>query len=190
MSRTCWIQKPRSAPRVRIVVLHGRHWPRSAPSCRTLQQPVSASANYSSLAYPTTTLDQGFTPIAVPAGCTTAGLQNGAANCYKGAIIYSWDKKVQPAHSSQWSLFVEHEFSPSAIVQIGYVGQMTKHLTNAELLSQRVCGISRRDQAHRRYASRTTRSTLTRLAYIFGTFSEAHQDYHACCRLSEVHRAA
>jgi len=140
-------------------------------------QPIAASANYSSLAYPTTTLDQGFTPIAVPAGCTTAGLQSGAANCYKGAIIYSWDKKVQPAHSSQWSLFVEHEFSPSAIVQIGYVGQMTKHLTNAELLSQRVWVSPGVTNPSPFFANNP--QYINQLAYIFGTFSAAHQDYHA-----------
>ena len=47
-------------------------------------QPIAASANYSALAYPTTTLDQGFTPIAVPAGCTIAGLESAAPNCYQG----------------------------------------------------------------------------------------------------------
>src|ERR1700761_1619360 len=83
-------------------------------------QPIAASANYTALPYPTTTLDQGFTPITVPAGCTIAGLEAASPLCYKGAIIYSWDKKVQPAHSNQWSLFVQHEFSPSATVQVGY----------------------------------------------------------------------
>ncbi|HEY1501805.1 MAG TPA: TonB-dependent receptor [Acidobacteriaceae bacterium] len=140
-------------------------------------QPIAASANYSSLAYPTTTLDQGFTPIAVPAGCTTAGLQSGAPICYKGAIIYSWDKKVQPAHSNQWSLFVEHEFSPSAVAQLGYVGQSTKHLTNAQLLTQLVWDSPGVVSPSPFFADNP--QYIDQVAYIFGTFAEAHQGYHA-----------
>ncbi len=99
---------------------------------------VSANANYTKLAYPTTTLDQGFSPIAVPAGCTIAGLKTADPLCYKGVILYSWDKKVQPAHSNQYSLILQQELWPSTTAQIGYVGQTTKHLTNAQLLTQGV----------------------------------------------------
>lgn len=140
-------------------------------------QPIAASANYSTLAYPTTTLDQGFTPIAVPAGCTIAGLESAAPICYKGAIIYSWDKKVQPAHSNQWSLFVEHEFSRSATVQVGYVGQSTTHLTNAELLTQLVWDSPGVVSPSPFFAN--NRQYIDQVAYIFGTFAEAHQNYNA-----------
>jgi hypothetical protein len=140
-------------------------------------QPVAASANYSTLAYPTTTLDQGFTPIAVPAGCTIAGLESAAPICYKGAIIYSWDKKVQPAHSNQWSLFVEHEFSRSATVQVGYVGQSTTRLTNAELLTQLVWDSPGVVSPSPFFAN--SRAVINQVAYIFGTFAEAHQNYNS-----------
>ncbi|WP_353069012.1 TonB-dependent receptor [Tunturibacter empetritectus] len=140
-------------------------------------QPIAASANYSALGYPTTTLDQGFTPIAVPAGCTIAGLESAAPNCYKGAIIYSWDKHVQPAHSNQWSLFVQHELSPSAIVQVGYVGQSTTHLTNAELLTQLVWDSPGVVSPSPFFAQ--NRPVINQLAYIFGTFAAAHQNYNA-----------
>jgi hypothetical protein len=140
-------------------------------------QPISASANYSSLAYPTTTLDQGFTPIAVPAGCTIAGLQSAAPICYKGAIIYSWDKNVQPAKSSQWSFFVQHEFSRSATFQIGYVGQATRHLTNAQLLTQGVLNSPGNVSPSPYFAN--NKAVINQVAYIFGTFAEAHQSYHA-----------
>lgn len=140
-------------------------------------RPIAASANYSALAYPATTLDQGFTPIAVPAGCTTAGLESGAPICYKGAIIYSWDKKVQPAHSNQWSLFVEHEFSRSAVAQLGYVGQSTKHLTNPELLTQLVWDSPGVVSPSPFFADNP--QFIDQVAYIFGTFAEAHQNYHA-----------
>jgi hypothetical protein len=140
-------------------------------------QPIAASANYSALAYPTTTLDQGFTPVAVPAGCTIAGLESAAPICYKGAIIYSWDKRVQPAQSNQWSMFVQHELSPSAIVQVGYVGQSTAHLTNAELLTQLVWDSPGVVSPSPFFAQ--NRPVINQLAYIFGTFAEAHQNYNA-----------
>ena len=140
-------------------------------------RPIAASANYSTLSYPTTTLDQGFTPIAIPAGCTIAGLQSGAPICYKGAIIYSWDKKVQPAHANQWSLFVEHELSPSITAQLGYVGQSTKHLTNAELLTQLVWDSPGVVSPSLFFADNP--QYIDQVAYIFGTFAEAHQNYNA-----------
>ena len=140
-------------------------------------QPIAASANYSALTYPTTTLDQGFTPIAVPAGCTIAGLESAAPICYKGAIIYSWDKRVQPAQSNQWSMFVQHELSPSAVVQVGYVGQSTAHLTNAELLTQLVWDSPGVVSPSPFFAQ--NRPVINQVAYIFGTFAAAHQNYNA-----------
>jgi hypothetical protein len=140
-------------------------------------QPVAASANYSSLAYPTTTLDQGFTPISVPSGCTTSGLESAAPICYKGAVIFAWDKNVQPAHSSQWSLFLEHEFSRSAVAQLGYVGQATRHLTDAQLLTQLVWDSPGVVSPSPYFAD--NKAVINQVAYIFGTFAEAHQSYHA-----------
>ena len=140
-------------------------------------QPVSASANYSTLALPTTTLDQGFTPLTATAACTYAGLATGAAACYKGAVIFSWDKHVQPAHSSQWSLFVQHELSPSTTFQIGYVGQQTRHLTDAQLLTQLVWKSPGVTSPSPYFANNQT--VINQVAYIFGTFAEAHQGYHA-----------
>ena len=140
-------------------------------------RPVSANANYSTLAYPTTTLDQGFTPVAVPAGCTIDGLKTADPLCYKGVILYSWDKKVQPAHSNQWSLFVQQEISPTATFQIGYVGQSTTHLTNAELLTQLVWDSPGVVSPSPFFSQ--NRQVLDQLAFIFGTFAEAHQNYNA-----------
>ncbi len=138
---------------------------------------VSANATYTNLAYPSTTLDQGFTPIAVPAGCTIALLKTADPLCYKGVILYSWDKKVQPAHSNQWSLFVQHELSPSATIQAGYVGQSTTHLTNAQLLTQGVWQAPG-EVSPTPYFSQN-QAVLDQLAFIFGTFAEAHQNYNA-----------
>ena len=138
---------------------------------------VSSSANYSSLSFPTTTLDQGFTPISAPAGCTNAGLISGDPLCYKGSIIYSWDSKVQPAHSHQWSLFVQQQLTTNSTIQIGYVGQSTQHLTNAELLTQGVLKSPGVVAPSPFFAN--NRQFINQVAYIFGTFAEAHQGYNA-----------
>lgn len=138
---------------------------------------VATSANYSALSYPSTTLDQGFTPIATPSGCTAAGLISADPLCYKGSIIYSWDKKVQPAHSHQWSMFVQHQIWNDATFQIGYVGQSTQHLTNAELLTQLVWQSPGVVSPSPFFAN--NRQFINQVAYIFGTFAEAHQGYNA-----------
>ncbi|WP_170834955.1 TonB-dependent receptor domain-containing protein [Terriglobus roseus] len=138
---------------------------------------VATSANYSALSYPTTTLDQGFSPIATPAGCNLAGLINADPLCYKGAIIYSWDKHVQPAQSHQWSMFLQQEIWPNATFQIGYVGQATRHLTNAQLLTQGVLQSPGVVAPSPYFAN--NRQYINQVAYIFGTFAAAHQSYHA-----------
>jgi len=107
----------------------GLRLPENPPSSK------DTNVDYRALGYPLTTLDQGFSAVTLPGQCTIAGLQNAAPECYSGAVLRVWDHKVKPAHSSQWNLFVEHEFSPSSTVQIGYVGQQTRHLTVAENLS-------------------------------------------------------
>jgi hypothetical protein len=138
---------------------------------------VSATANYTALTSPTTTLDQGFTPIAVPAGCTAAGLVSADPLCYKGVTLYSWDKKVQPAHSNQWSLFFQHQFTPTATFQLGYVGQSTTHLTNAELLTQLYWDSPGVVSPSPFFAN--NRQFINQVGNIFGTFAEARQNYNA-----------
>jgi outer membrane receptor protein involved in Fe transport len=140
-------------------------------------QPITASANYSTLPYPASTLDQGFSTITVPAGCTTAGLIDADPLCYQGAIIYSWDKKVQPAHPQQFSLFVQRQISSSSSFQVGYVGQTTTHLTNPELLTQLLWVSPGVVDPSPFFAD--NRQYINQVAYIFGTFAEGHQNYNA-----------
>ncbi len=97
---------------------------------------TDTSIDYRALTFPNTTLDQGFSAVQLPGQCTIQGLQNADPACYNGAVLRVWDKNVRPAVSSQWNLFVEHEFSAASTLQVGYVGQRTRHLTVAENLSQ------------------------------------------------------
>lgn len=99
---------------------------------------AEAVANYAALAYPTTTLDQGFTPLTPTVACTLAGLEAYSPSCYDGAVLRVYDPNVRPAHSSQWSFFIQHELTNSMTMQIGYVGQETRNLDQPKNLSQLV----------------------------------------------------
>jgi hypothetical protein len=97
---------------------------------------VETQANYGSLTYPTTTLDQGFTPISTTNPCTIQGLESANPACYSGNLLLSWDRHVQPARSNQWNLAVQQELTSNMTFQVGYVGQATRHLTVPKQLAQ------------------------------------------------------
>jgi hypothetical protein len=75
-----------------------------------------------------------FTPTEVSAkyATPTVTTQSGpggavASDPFKGAIMYVWDKKVQPEMNQQWNLTVQAEVSPTTTFQIGYVGDHATH---------------------------------------------------------------
>ncbi len=47
---------------------------------------------------------------------------------FAGAVMYVWDKTVQPAQDQQWNLTVQDAITSSTSMQIGYVGQHGTHL--------------------------------------------------------------
>jgi Carboxypeptidase regulatory-like domain len=76
-----------------------------------------------------------FTPPEVGAQYASATVQTqegpGGAlpgNPFAGAIMYVWDKTVQPAHDQQWNLTVQQELTPTTTFQAGYVAQKADHL--------------------------------------------------------------
>jgi hypothetical protein len=73
--------------------------------------PTEVSAKYSA---PTVTTQSG------PGGAV-------ASDPFKGAIMYVWDKKVQPEMNQQWNLTVQTEVSPTMTFQLGYVGDHSTH---------------------------------------------------------------
>jgi Carboxypeptidase regulatory-like domain len=97
---------------------------------------IQTSANYNALTLPTTTLDQGFSPISTSNPCTISGLENASPACYSGSLLLSWDRNVQPARSSQWNLTVQHQLSNTMTLQVGYVGQTARHLAVPKDLAQ------------------------------------------------------
>ncbi|MFN7992097.1 MAG: TonB-dependent receptor [Bryobacteraceae bacterium] len=74
-------------------------------------------ANYTSLALPGSTLQQGFLP-----------LEANPADPFQGALIRLWDPNIRPAVSNQWNFTLQRQFSNSTTFQVGYVGQRTTHL--------------------------------------------------------------
>jgi Carboxypeptidase regulatory-like domain len=76
-----------------------------------------------------------FTPTEVGATYHTATDQTQAGpggavpgDPFAGAVMYVWDKTVQPAMDQQWNLTVQQEASPTTTFQIAYVGQHGTHL--------------------------------------------------------------
>ena len=65
---------------------------------------------------PATTTGQGLLPSADP---------------FQNAIIRLWDPNIRPASSQQWHLSLEHQFTDSTTLQVGYVGQHGTHLMAA-----------------------------------------------------------
>jgi uncharacterized membrane protein len=76
-----------------------------------------------------------FTPTEVTAqyNSPTVQTQSGpggavAGDPFKGAVVFVWDKKVQPEMNQQWNLTVQSEVSPTTTFQLGYVGEHGTHL--------------------------------------------------------------
>ncbi|HEY6448078.1 MAG TPA: carboxypeptidase regulatory-like domain-containing protein [Acidobacteriaceae bacterium] len=74
--------------------------------------PTEVTATYSS---PTYTTQQG------PGGSVTG-------DPFAGAVMYVWDKTVQPAMDQQWNLTAEDAITPNTTLQAGYVGEHGTHL--------------------------------------------------------------
>jgi hypothetical protein len=72
--------------------------------------------NYNSLAFPTTTTDEGLVPVGA------------ASDPFAGSLVRVWDPKVQPAITQMWNLTIQHQLGNQGTLQVGYVGQHGTHL--------------------------------------------------------------
>ena len=149
----------------------GLRLPENPPSSK------DTNIDYRALPFPTTTLDQGFGAATLPSQCTIAGLQNADPLCYSGAVLRVWDRKVQPAHSNQWNLFIQQQLTNSTTFQIGYVGQQTRHLPVAENLSQLVLQPNGTTAPSPYFA--TTQLIATQGVLPLATYTQANQNYNA-----------
>jgi hypothetical protein len=64
----------------------------------------------------------------LPATSTGQGLLPPTTDPFQNAVIRLWDPDIRPAISQQWNLAVEHQFTNSTTLQVGYVGQHGTHL--------------------------------------------------------------
>jgi len=78
--------------------------------------PAETFVTYNGKPLPLTTTDQGLVPSGSP------------SDPFAGATLRVWDPKVQPAITDQWNLTIQQQITPSATLQVGYVGQHGTHL--------------------------------------------------------------
>jgi hypothetical protein len=83
---------------------------------------------------PPTNSTDGIVGSGTSASCAAA---DGYA-CYNKTLLRVWDSKVQPAIADQWNVTVQHQFSNSTTLQVGYVGQRGTHLMVPFDYAQRV----------------------------------------------------
>ena len=145
----------------------------------TINPPFSSehSADYTPLAYPTTTLDQGYPPVNAGGTCTTALLLANAPTCVKGLTLRVWDPNVMPAISNQWNFTVQRQISNTSTVQLGYVGQKTTHLMVATPYFQRQL-LANGTVAPSPYLAGNP-GLVSQIAQISGTSSSGNQAYNA-----------
>ena len=88
------------------------------------------------LQYPTTTLDQGYTPFS--AACTRAQLMAFAPACFASGQAHATNPNLQPAVDQQWTAAVEHQFKGNLTATVQYVGNKDDHMSDIYLYNQKI----------------------------------------------------
>jgi hypothetical protein len=87
------------------------------------------------LLYPTTTLDQGYTPFST--ACTATQLMAFAPACFASGQVHATNPNLQPAVDQQWSFFIEQQVKANTTFNIGYVGNKDDHMSDIYLYNQK-----------------------------------------------------
>jgi hypothetical protein len=93
------------------------------------------TANFSGLALPGSTLDQGFNNFPA-AACTVATLLALSPACLASNTLHLTNPNLRPAVDQQWNLSVQRQFGRSTSVQIGYVGNKIDHMSDIFIFNQ------------------------------------------------------
>jgi len=93
--------------------------------------------NFSGLALPTSTLDQGFTNFPASA-CTAAALQALSPACLAGATLHLTNPNLQPAVDQQWNLTIQRQLGSRTSISVGYVGNKIDHMSDIFIFNQKV----------------------------------------------------
>ena len=125
---------------------------------------IERSVQYTALAYPTTTLSQGYVPL------------SSFSDPFARANIRLWDPYVRPAIANQWNFSVQHQFGDSTTAQLSYVGQKNTHLIVAQPYKQARL-LSPGNVAPSPYLSGNP--ALNSIGQISGTEANGNQSYNA-----------
>ena len=145
----------------------------------TINPPYSSEHNalYTPLNYPTTTLDQGYTPITNTGTCTSALALASSPTCFKGVGLRLWDPYFRPAQSIQWNFSIQRQLSNSFTVQASYVGQRNTHLVVPQAYLQKVLEPNGTVVNSPYVAGNPT--LQGEISQISGTASDGNQSYNA-----------
>lgn len=93
------------------------------------------TANFSGLALPGSTLDQGFSNFPASA-CTVATLQALSPACLASNTLHLTNPDLRPAVDQQWNLSIQRTFGRNTSLQIGYVGNKIDHMSDIFIFNQ------------------------------------------------------
>ncbi len=94
------------------------------------------TANFTGLATPNSTLDQGFSNFPA-AACTVATLQALSPACLANNTLHLTNPNLQPAVDQQWNLSIERQFGRFTSVKAGYVGNKIDHMSDIFIYNQK-----------------------------------------------------
>ncbi|HKW76748.1 MAG TPA: TonB-dependent receptor [Terriglobales bacterium] len=95
------------------------------------------TADFSGLALPGSTLDQGFANFPASA-CTVAALQALSPACLASNTLHLTNPNLQPAVDQQWNLSIQRQLGKTTSVQVGYVGNKIDHMSDIFIFNQLV----------------------------------------------------
>ncbi len=92
--------------------------------------------NYSGLALPNTTLDQGYSSFPA-AGCNSAALLALSPVCISGATLHLTNPYLRPAVDQQWNFSVQRQFGSNTSLTVGYLGNNVNHMSDIFIYNQK-----------------------------------------------------
>jgi hypothetical protein len=93
-------------------------------------------SNFSGLALPNSTLDQGYTGFPA-AACTVAALQAFSPACLASHTLHLTNPDLRPAVDQQWNITIQRQFGKSTTVQVAYVGNKIDHMSDIFIYNQK-----------------------------------------------------
>lgn len=93
------------------------------------------TANFTGLAAPNSTLDQGFSNFPA-AACTVQTLMALSPACLANNTLHLTNPNLQPAVDQQWNLSIEKQLGRFTAVKVGYVGNKIDHMSDIFIFNQ------------------------------------------------------